>query len=32
MNNNLIDRNVDIQLFQLCYGRCPTEIIVTRAT
>ena len=29
---NLINKNVDNQLFQLCCGKYPTEIIVTYAT
>ena len=32
VNNNLINRNVDNQLFKLCCGKYPTEIIVTHAT
>ena len=32
VNNNLINRNVDNQLFQLCCGKYPTEIIVTHAS
>ena len=32
VNNNLINRNVDNQLFQLCCGKYPAEIIVTHAT
>ena len=32
VNNNLINRNVDNQLFQLCSGKYPTDIIVTHAT
>ena len=32
VNNNLINRSVDNQLFQLCSSKYPTEIIVTHAT
>ena len=31
-DNNLINRNVGNQLFQLCGGKYPTEIIVAHAT
>ena len=31
-NNNLINRNVGNQLFQLCGGKYPTEMIVVHAT